>query len=390
MGSLESSFPEADSNRLPELEERLKGAVLGAAVGDSLGLPAEGLTAKRIARLRWRPWRQRLFFGNGMVSDDTEHTFLVLKALARSGNDTLKFQHELARGLKGWFLSLPPGMGLATAKACLRLLVGISPERSGVRSAGNGPAMRCAAIGVFFREAPEQRDAFSSLVTRLTHTDPRALTGVKALVEVSALAAATPGGKRLDEGQVVSLLKTCANPEDDEWQIRVREIEDHLRRNDSVAAYFKRIALRESKGVSGYVYETVPMAIYAFLRHQDNFQEGIETVLSLGGDTDTVGAVTGALLGALRGEGEIPAEWISRIRDWPLSVSRLRRAVGSLAGRTDEGEPLVFPFFWFASLCRNLAFLMLVVGYVLLRYLPGGNLVLIDRQNAWRAKGEDC
>ena len=51
--------------------------LLGGALGDALGLPAEGLTSRRIARM-WRgSWRHRFFFGKGMVSDDTEHAVMT-------------------------------------------------------------------------------------------------------------------------------------------------------------------------------------------------------------------------------------------------------------------------------------------------------------------------
>ena len=49
----------------------LKGCILGGALGDSVGLPSEGLNARRIARLRPGALQQSLVFGKGMVSDDT-------------------------------------------------------------------------------------------------------------------------------------------------------------------------------------------------------------------------------------------------------------------------------------------------------------------------------
>jgi ADP-ribosylglycohydrolase len=55
--------------------------LLGAAVGDALGLPSEGLSRQRIKRLFPGPLRHRFFFGHGMVSDDTEHLFMVAQAL---------------------------------------------------------------------------------------------------------------------------------------------------------------------------------------------------------------------------------------------------------------------------------------------------------------------
>jgi ADP-ribosyl-[dinitrogen reductase] hydrolase len=59
--------------------------LLGTAIGDSLGLPAENLSRMQIQR-RWPgPWSQRFVFGRGMVSDDTEHSVFVAQCLADWG-----------------------------------------------------------------------------------------------------------------------------------------------------------------------------------------------------------------------------------------------------------------------------------------------------------------
>src|SRR6516165_7795246 len=127
----------------------LAGVILGTAAGDALGLPREGLSARR-ARALWGgpPLRHRFVFGRGMTSDDTEHTCLVGQALLRAPNDADLFGRWLARGLRWWFLGLPAGIGRATLRACLKLWLGFPPRRSGVWSAGNGPAMRSALLGV--------------------------------------------------------------------------------------------------------------------------------------------------------------------------------------------------------------------------------------------------
>ena len=77
------------------------------------------------------------------------------------------------------------GVGFATARACVRLWLGVPPERSGVNSAGNGPAMRSAILGAVFAREPERRREFVRASSRLTHLDPRA--------ETAALAVAAPG-----------------------------------------------------------------------------------------------------------------------------------------------------------------------------------------------------
>ncbi|MGA2244913.1 MAG: ADP-ribosylglycohydrolase family protein [Verrucomicrobiota bacterium] len=132
--------------------DHFTGLLLGTAVGDALGLPAENLSADKIRR-RWRgQWRMRLLFGRGMVSDDTEHTLMVAQALLAQPKDATAFQRTLAWKFRFWFIGLPGGVGLATAKACLKLWIGFPPGKSAVNSAGSGPAMRSAILGAYIAD----------------------------------------------------------------------------------------------------------------------------------------------------------------------------------------------------------------------------------------------
>ena len=70
---------------------------------------------------------------------------------------------------------------MATARACLKLWLGFPPKRSGVYSAGNGPAMRSALLGAYFYDDRAHIERFVTASTTLTHTDPRALTGALAV-----------------------------------------------------------------------------------------------------------------------------------------------------------------------------------------------------------------
>jgi ADP-ribosyl-[dinitrogen reductase] hydrolase len=90
-------------NQIATTDKRLNalvGVLLGTAVGDSLGLPAEGMSRRRI-RARWGGvWRHRFLFGHGMVSDDTEHTLFVAQALLTHPDDPIAFQRCLAWKLR--------------------------------------------------------------------------------------------------------------------------------------------------------------------------------------------------------------------------------------------------------------------------------------------------
>lgn len=326
--------------------------LLGTCIGDSVALPAEGMSRRKIQK-RWpgnRPWTQRLVFGRGMVSDDTEHTVMVALALLACPQNVAAFQQHLARQFRGWFVRLSPGLGMATARACIRLWLGRSPEKSGVFSAGNGPAMRSAIVGVFFSSDPGRRAAYVRASTRLTHTDPKAEVAALAVAEAAAWIV------NQDTQQEVFLDRLAALSSEEDWQEPMRHLRESLAGQEDVDDFARRLGLYEA--VTGYAYHTVPVALHAWLRHRQSFRDGLEAVIHCGGDTDTVGAIAGALLGLSTGAGGIPDEWLARMWDWPLSVPRLRMLAQALQGRSSPPFGL---WHWFGAPARNMFLLGVVI-----------------------------
>jgi ADP-ribosylglycohydrolase len=170
-----------------------------------------------------------------MVSDDTEHTVMVAQALLVSPRNAIAFQRELSWRLRWWFARLPAGVGLATARSCMKLWLGFPADRSGVFSAGNGPAMRSAIIGVFFAHEPQLRRDYVKAATRLTHTDPKAEVAALAVAEAAAVAA------RGDESVESWLTHLNALSEDPEWQ--------HVTRRITLTTLFRSHCIRGSKAL---------------------------------------------------------------------------------------------------------------------------------------------
>src|SRR5712691_9300722 len=170
--------------------DRLAGTLLGTALGDALGLATEGMSARAIARRFGRIEQFHLLGATGFVSDDTEQAALVAQSLARSPDDVEPCVRDFRRALLGWFCRLPWGVGRATAVACLRIALGVHP--SGIRSAGNGAAMRAAIVGVFFRDEPRKREQFGKAIAEVTHRDIRAVEGALYVAEMAAACARYP------------------------------------------------------------------------------------------------------------------------------------------------------------------------------------------------------
>jgi ADP-ribosylglycohydrolase len=353
----------ASSTANLDLQDRFAGLLVGTAVGDALGLPAEGISRGRIQRM-WRGrWRHRVLFGHGMVSDDTEHSLFVAQALLTHPDDVAAFQRCLAWKLRLWLLGLPAGIGLATLRAILRLWLGFPPSRSGVWSAGNGPAMRSAVLGTYFAEDAGNRRAFVSAATRLTHTDPKAETAALAVAEAAAWSVIQNSSAEA----WLSDLSGLGN--DGEWQEICRKLTSALAAGKTVAEFADELGLQ--RGVTGYAYHSVPVAIYAWLRHAGDYRSALTTALDCGGDTDTVGAIVGALMGAQMGCKAIPQDWVGGICDRPRSVGLLAKVAARLSQQ--KATPKVLGpvcYFWPGLIVRNAVFLVTVLIHGLRRILP--------------------
>jgi ADP-ribosylglycohydrolase len=338
----------------------MTGLLLGGAVGDALGLPMEGLSRRRAARMFRGPTRQRFLFGRGMCSDDTEHACMTADALLRHPHDADAFARCLAWKLRWWLLAAPAGVGFATLRATLRLWIGIPPARSGVLSAGNGPAMRAPVIGAFFAADEARLRCFVRASTRLTHTDERADRG--ALVIALAVAHALRTGEAA--GVIDGALKECEP--DGELHRHLTAAAEHLRIGSTPAAYADAIGL--SRGVSGYISHTVPVVLYCRLWSPKSYADAVGACVALGGDTDTTAALVGALAGATCGAAAIPQSWLDGLTEFPRSVGYMRRLATDLARqRRPSSANLRFVSL---LLLRNLLFIAVVLAHGVRRLFP--------------------
>jgi len=282
-----------------------------------------------------------------MVSDDTEHACIAARALARCAGDEERFARAIGGGLRAWFCTLPAGTGLATLRATLKLCVGVSPRHSGVRSAGNGAAMRAAIIGARFGDDTTTMRRFVDASSRVTHTDQRALDGAY------LVALATSGRE--------AFLRESDSVKTKGWNLDL--MEQMLAEGSSSSEFANAIGLGERVG--GFVAHTVPVAVYCAFWAGDDFRAGIEAAASLGGDSDTLCAIVGGILGARVGVSGLPRDWIDGLWEWPRSVAWMRRLASSLAD--GSAPPRTF---WLAYLARSPLFIGTVLTHGLRRLLP--------------------
>ena len=352
-----------------------------------------------------------------MVSDDTEHTWMTAQALLVSGGDPERFGHSLAWKLRGWLLCLPAGVGFATLWATLRLWMGLPYTRSGVYSAGNGPAMRSALLGICYGGDRQRLYDLVRVCTRITHTDPKAFAGALLIALAAHVSASGQGSapcrteastKAVSTSDTGSTLKTedakvrgslssamfadvinskeeaasrarvdacCAillaslPPDADPFAELIEKIRVSAGSGQTTEDFAVSLGLTE--GVSGYVCHTVPIALHAWLRFPDDYEQAVLSVIRCGGDTDTTGAIVGALVGASVGRDGIRADWRAGLWEWPRTSARMEQLGGWLADSLADGKhrpPVrINPV---AVLGRNILFLIVILLHGFRRLLP--------------------
>jgi ADP-ribosyl-[dinitrogen reductase] hydrolase len=202
--------------------------------------------------------------------------------------------------------------------------------------------------------------------TRITHTDPRAEQGAMIVATAARLIVSAPADVRDVDMLSDRLMPLAVEPE---LQTNMQAVFDARRAGLSVDQFAAKLGL--SNGVSGYVNHTVPIAIYCWMAHRSSFRDAVESAVCLGGDSDTVGAIVGALAGCELGPGGIPKEWLDGVTEWPCTLDWIKALSRAVADSTDDARP-VSPIECSALslLTRNLFFAAVILTIGFRRLLP--------------------
>jgi ADP-ribosyl-[dinitrogen reductase] hydrolase len=284
------------------LLDRYRGTLLGLAVGNTLGLPVESWPSREIRRRYPRGIREIDPLEEKLPWDDDLAQAVIL-AEAILEHDTLRHD-DLAARLTEWFESNGRGMGSQTRAVLNALREGMLPseaarmvwERDGGQPAGNGAVMRCAPVAMRWPRNRKKLLEETENSARITHHDPRCSWSAFAIN--LAVAEALHGRTASIDSIADTMEGAGVGPH---TLLAVRAVADHpLER------------LRLDGSAIGFTLKAMQAGLWC-LEHPEDFEESLVTVIHAGGDTDTNGAVAGAILGALHGASAIPERWTARI-----------------------------------------------------------------------------
>lgn len=278
-----------------DFTERAIGAVVGSAVGDALGAPFEfGPEGAFSARFPAPDSDDEMCGGRcwepGEATDDTQMAVLVADSLLDRGGLDLP---DVFERFRHWAASGPKDIGLQTEAvltddAPWDLAAALYFQTAG-RAAGNGSLMRAAPAAVYF--ARQGRSATMDAARRiaaLTHGDRAAWEGTAVYHELIRLAL-----NGHDPLRVLPEVVELIHPDHRSRYAVVLDADWHPDR----ATEF-----------NGAVWPCLGSAVWA-LRTTTGFEHSLRAAVDLGGDTDTVAAVTGGLAGAVYGLGAVPRRW---------------------------------------------------------------------------------
>jgi poly(ADP-ribose) glycohydrolase ARH3 len=284
------------------LRDRFHGCLLGLAVGDALGARFEGQTPDWIAQryrtpeeLIAKPPVDELWY-----TDDTQMAIGIAETLAEHG---VIEEGNLCRAFVANYVP-SRGYGSGARRVLEAMEEGrdyrqVAEKHFPGGSYGNGAAMRVAPVGLFFHDDLDRVWEQARLSALPTHLHPLGIEGAQLLAVAVALCVRSTQLDR--EALCRELLARCQT---EEWRAKLEQVAA-LTAPAELPLLGNKVSALESAGT----------AIGCFLSSPDCYSKAIGRAILLGGDTDTIAAMTGALSGAFLGRQSIPVQLLGMLEE---------------------------------------------------------------------------
>ena len=288
-----------------DLQEKYLGGMVGSALGDAIGELAF-----------FHPHRETLCDHLEQLeiyryTDDTAMSIGIAESIVKTGGldeqdlgekFRANFKREPWRGYASGpptVFSMAEELGIAYAEAAQRLF-------GGSGSFGNGSAMRVVPVGLVFHDSPDLYE-MARVSAVVTHAHPLGIDGAAVQSKAVALAVQHDPEDTFPSDAFVQDILGFARTS--EMRDKIREVGDLIssRTHPSVAA--------QRLGRTVAVHESLPFALYSFLRHPKSFEDCLFCAILNGGDRDTLGAMACAVSGAYLGIKAIPQSWIEKLEN---------------------------------------------------------------------------
>ncbi len=288
-----------------DVESKFIGGLIGTGIGDGLGRSREGYSMVDSEKIIKIGRKSNKF----VYTDDTQQMIGLTESLIHSkGFDGKAFANKLVQNF-----DISRGYGSGAIQVIRSLKDGSDwrePAKKlfgGEGSYGNGSSMRIAPIGLFKYDDLEGLSELAISSSKVTHTHRLGVEGAKLQALSVGLALRKDPKDGIDKQDFIHRLLDFI--EEDIYLEKLKLIRSLVEKNIDKRKVIKDLG----NGVEAY--NSVPTALYSFLSNSSNFRDSVTYGISLGGDADTIGAMTGAISGAYHGKKEIPKEWKSKLEN---------------------------------------------------------------------------
>ncbi len=297
-----------------QMRKKFLGSLLGVAIGDAIGASREGhqMVDERKIELIAKVSHPLHY------TDDTHMTIGVAESLVE--RHSFDGAHMAGRFVNNYLQEPWRGYGPGPPRVLRRIASGEMWNKAATHiypggSFGNGSAMRVAPIGLFFRNRHTDLKEAAHQSSLITHYHPLAMEGAALQALAVALAVTRSPSSPLDRASFVSSLLGFTTG--GVYYDKISKFTSLLELPED------RQTVVHQLGTGIEVFNSVPTAIFAFLSHPQDFASTIIYAGSLGGDTDTIASMAGAISGAYLGVEAIPAEWQLQLenRDYILNLA---------------------------------------------------------------------
>jgi len=304
------------------LRSKFLGALVGTAVGDALGAGFEGWRSVSGDEIRREAEARAVL----RYTDDTHMMIGVTESLV--ANRGFNGQHMALRFAENYEREPFRGYGPGPPRVFRMIREGAVWDRVasglyGGGSFGNGAAMRMAPVGVFYYDDPRHLREVAEKSGQITHAHPLGKEGGVLQAYAVGLAAAADAAVGLQDRDFLRALADFT------------EHEAYGNKLNLMAELLGTGSRDQVVGGLGHGVEalqSVPTAIFSFLSHMQSYEEAVTYAVSLGGDTDTIAAMTGAISGAYLGEEAIPVAWRQRLENRHYIVELAEKLVQGKIG----------------------------------------------------------
>ncbi|TKJ34183.1 hypothetical protein CEE39_02820 [bacterium (candidate division B38) B3_B38] len=304
------------------IKEKFLGCIVGTGVGDALGAPLEGSPPGQLLPGEGGRFYYRGFYPYppGQYTDDTQMTLAIMRAILKEGKvDGRTIADEF---VPLWQKGEIIGAGGSCTEAVFNLISGkVSWEEAGTPRgrAGNGTAMRASPIGLWNHDHPDRIVSDATTASIITHKDERSIAGA---IAVATTVAYGLNHDAIDGEELIDLLASAASQVHSGFARAISQLPRWLKIDEGEAV--REITHSGEPeigpwgwggGITPYVIPTVLICLYYFLRSPHSFLSNVVKVINVGGDTDTTGAIQGAMSGAFNGIGAIPEHLVEGLQD---------------------------------------------------------------------------